>query len=196
MGGSSDPSVPRSPGATLQEQAGRPMGPSTLQCEFPWEFVDDYAGLLSRLFGLWSVFCRAVVFPRVGECVLVRCALHDPTGVCCLRACPLRFFLCLVLSSTPCLSLCFSLSFPHRRWGNPNLFGLGFPLCSRGHDLLLRPVPRGRHLHQGFRPHLFFFFFLSLLDVARFSGGWWWLVVFDLGLSLSLSLSRWSGSCN
>ena len=40
VGGSSDPSVPRSPGVTLQEKAGRPMGPSTLQCEFPWELVD------------------------------------------------------------------------------------------------------------------------------------------------------------
>ena len=38
-GGFSNPSVLRSPGVTLQEQAGRPMGPSTLQCEFPWELV-------------------------------------------------------------------------------------------------------------------------------------------------------------
>ena len=38
-GGFSNPSVPRSPGATLQEKAGRPMGPSTLLCKFPWELV-------------------------------------------------------------------------------------------------------------------------------------------------------------
>ena len=31
VGGSLDPSVPRSPGVTFQEKAGRPVGPSTLQ---------------------------------------------------------------------------------------------------------------------------------------------------------------------
>ena len=91
---------------------------------------------------------------------------------------PVFFFSCMVCSSTPC-AFFFSLSL--RRWGTPNLFGLGFPLCSRGHDLLLRPVLRGRHLHQGFHPHLFFFS-TSLVFLVVF-------VVFDLGLSLSLSIS-------
>ena len=91
--------------------------------------------------------------------------------------------MCLSLS----LSLSFSLSFSLRRWGNPNLFGLGFPLCFRGHNLLLRPVLRGRHLHQGLHPHLPFFLSTSLVS----------LVVVGCGLLCliwaSLSLSRWFG---
>ena len=34
------------PGVTLQEKAGRPMGPSTLRCEFPWEVVVVYVEFL------------------------------------------------------------------------------------------------------------------------------------------------------
>ena len=36
MGGPFGPSVSRSPEVTPQEKAGRPMGPSTLQCTDPW----------------------------------------------------------------------------------------------------------------------------------------------------------------
>ena len=53
VGWSSDPSVLRSPGVTFQEKAVRSMGPSTLQCEFPWEFVDVYV----RLFFLGPLGC-------------------------------------------------------------------------------------------------------------------------------------------
>ena len=59
VGGSSDPSVPRSPGVTLQEKAGRPMGPSTLQCEFPWELVDVHDRLF--LLALQVVVCYNVL---------------------------------------------------------------------------------------------------------------------------------------
>ena len=94
-----------------------------------------------------------------------------------------------LVSSTPCFLL---FSFSLRRWGNPNLFGLGFPLCFRGHALAPRPVLRGRHLLPGHLPHLFFFF----SDAVRLSGGGWsWLVVVALGLSLSLSLLSWWLCC-
>ena len=64
VGGSSDPSVPWSPGVTFQEKAGRPMGPSTLRCEFPWEVVVVYVGLVFWFFRFLSVLCDAVVISQ------------------------------------------------------------------------------------------------------------------------------------
>ena len=56
MGGPFGPSISRSPGVTLQEKAGRPMGPSTLLCEFPWEVVVVYVGWLSWFFRFFVCF--------------------------------------------------------------------------------------------------------------------------------------------
>ena len=39
MGGFSNPSVPRSPGAALQEKAGRPMGPLHPAVQIPLKLV-------------------------------------------------------------------------------------------------------------------------------------------------------------
>ena len=71
MGGPFGPSVSRSPGVTLQEKAGRPMGPSTLWCEFPWEVVVVYVGLLFWLFRFLSVLCDAVVISQGSVLFLV-----------------------------------------------------------------------------------------------------------------------------
>ena len=60
VGGSSDPSVPWSPGVTLQEKAGRPMGPSTLRCESPWEAVVVFVRSVFWLFWFLSALCEAV----------------------------------------------------------------------------------------------------------------------------------------
>ena len=84
---------------------------------------------------------------------------------------PCLFFICVLLfsfvrwvSSTPC-SLFLVLSL--RRWGNPNLFGLGFPLCSLlpARGLRLRPVLPPLQLHPGYAQPLFFVFFF--VAVAR-----------------------------
>ena len=64
VGGSPDPSVPWSPGVTLQEKAGRPMGPSTLRCEFPWEAVVVFVGFLFWLFRFLSVLCEVFVISQ------------------------------------------------------------------------------------------------------------------------------------
>ena len=65
VGGSSNPSVPWSPGVTLQEKAGRPMGPSTLRCEFPWEVVVVSVGFwFFALQVFLPVLCAAVVISR------------------------------------------------------------------------------------------------------------------------------------
>ena len=89
---------------------------------------------------------------------------------------PCLFFICVLLfsfvrwvSSMPCsLFLVFSL----RRWGNPNLFGLGFPLCSLlpARGLRLRPVLPPLQLHPGYAQPLFFFFlfFFFFVFIARF----------------------------
>ena len=82
------------------------------------------------------------------------------------------------------LSLSLSLSLFLRRWGNPNLFGLGFPLCFRGHPLALLPVLRGRHLPPGHLPHLFFFFLTPFVFLVVVGLGWLWLLLASLSLSL------------
>ena len=99
---------------TLQEKAGRPMGPSTLRCEYLWEVVVVYvAGCCFGSAVSCLFFVKPLLFLR-GRCLFsVVWALHDLTRVCSLIACPLRSFLCLELSSTPwalSLSLSFSLS--------------------------------------------------------------------------------------
>ena len=69
VGGSSDPSVPWSPGVTLQEKAGRPMGPSTLRCGYLWEVVVVYVGLLFlALQFLVCSLCSRCYFSGVGVC--------------------------------------------------------------------------------------------------------------------------------
>ena len=154
-------------GRLSKRRQGGPWAPPPCSVNSPGNLLMTMPGCCLGSSGCCLFSVERLFFPGSVSVFLFVEPFHDPTGVCCLIACPLRSFLCLVLSSTPCLSLCLSLSlslsFPHRRWGNPNLFGLGFPLCSRGHDLLLRPVPRGRHLHQGFRPHLLFFCFSTSL---------------------------------
>ena len=64
VGGSSDPSVPWSPGVSLQEKAGRPMGPSTLRCEFLWEIVVVYVGLVFGSSGSCLFFVMPLLFLR------------------------------------------------------------------------------------------------------------------------------------
>ena len=112
VGGSSDPSVPWSPGVTLQEKAGRPMGPSTLRCESPMGCCCGFCrGFCFWLFRSLSVLCAAVVISQGS--VFIFCSFEPfttrPVSVFYLLV---LFFSCLVLSSTPCLSLslCLSLS--------------------------------------------------------------------------------------
>ena len=67
VGGSSDPSVPWSPGVTLQEKAGRPMGPSTLRCESPWDVVVVFVGFLFLALQLFVCpLCSRCYFSGVG----------------------------------------------------------------------------------------------------------------------------------
>ena len=187
VGGSSDPSVPWSPGVTLQEKAGRPMGPSTLRCGYLWEVVVVYVGLLSWLCSFLSVLCAAVVISQGSVYVFGPLSPSRPD--------PCLFFNCLSSSFfslsgifVDAVSLSLSLSFslsqalgkPKPRWG------LGFPLCSLhpGRGLRLQPVLRAHQLPQGFAPRLFFFFFFRrrsfvgsvffsflVLVLVGFSGG-------------------------
>ena len=125
MGGPSGPSVSRSPGVTLQEKAGRHMGPSTLRCEFPWEVVVVFVGFL--FFGS-SGFCLFVVKLLLflgGRCMFSGPLSPSRPDPCLVFICLSSFFSCMVCSSTPCV-LFLSL----RRWGTPNLFGLGSPCVS------------------------------------------------------------------
>ena len=113
VGGSSDPSVPWSPGVTLQEKAGRPMGPSTLRCEFPWEVVVVYVGLVFWLFRFLSVLCDAVVFSQGSVFVFVPLSPSRPD--------PYSVFVCVRL-------LFLSGSFRRRRFSlSRSLSGAGEP---------------------------------------------------------------------
>ena len=126
VGGSSDPSVPLSP-VTLQEKAGRPMGPSTLRCEYPWEVVVVFVGYLFWLFRFLSVLCEAVVLSQGSVYVFVPLSPSRPDP-CLASICLSPFFSCMVCSSTPCVfSFFFSLSLRH--WETQTPFGwFGVPL--------------------------------------------------------------------
>ena len=181
MGGYLYPSVLRSPGATPQEcrAAHGPLHPAVTNpprlCWFCiWFFV------MSLWDGCW-VLCVGFFLSLGLACCLFFCPSGpDPCRPGCLWS-PLSFFVFGLFDGDVFLSV--FLSF--RRWGNPNPFwGLGFPLCFRDHDLPLRSVLRGRHLHQGCRPPLLFFF-------RRRSFFWWLLVVVCRVCSGPLSLSWW-----
>ena len=112
----------------------------------------------------------------------------DPCLV--LFACVLLFFLSgLFVDAVSSLSVSQAL-------GNPKPFWFGVPLVflQPGRDLSLRPVPRGRHLHQGHLPHLFFFFSSSLVFVVVVVGRGL-SCVFWAPLPLSLSLFPAPGVC-
>ena len=181
VGGSSDPSVPWSPGVTLQEKAGRPMGPSTLRCEFPWEVVVVYVGFL---FFVLQVFCLFLVMPllflrgRFFVFVPLSPSRPDP---CLVFVCVRLLFSVWLVSSATFLSLSLSQAL-----GNPKPFWFGVPLVflHPGHALRPRSVRLPLHLHPGFAPHLFFFSSSSLVSGSVFSRflscrcRWSWWVVF------------------
>ena len=173
VGGSSDPSVPWSPGVTLQEKAGRPIGPSTLRCEYLWEVVVVYVGLLFWLCSFLFVLCEAVVISQGSVFVFGPLSPSRPDP-CLLFNClsSFVFFLCLVFSSTPCLSLSLSLSGA----GETQTFWFGFPLVflRPARALRHRSVHLPLHLHQGHLPHLFFF---SFVVVARLPAWCFFLVL-------------------
>ena len=196
MGGVQGPSVSRSPGAAPQKKAGRPMGPSTPRCTDPWR----------RLWFFCFFFCCGLGFVI---CCLFRVFVSG-VGLLSGFLSPSSPDLCVVflsvsllsscvwlVSSTPCFLFLFL-----RCWGNPNLFGLGFPLCSLrpAHALRPRPVLRVPHVHLGVAPAPVFFFFpffpspslaflvlvflglprwcSSLFCGCRFS---WWVFLWRLG---------------
>ena len=122
-----------------------------------------------------------------------------------------------------CVPLFFSLSgwfrrrrvfscllFSLRRWGNPNLFGLGFPLCFFDPDAIAHfdPYSDLRIVHQGHCPAPAFFFFLSSSSLgfgsvfARlcsvgvgFPGGCFVLCLWSLGGVLGLGPGRFILRC-
>ena len=51
----------------LPKNAGRPMGPATLQCTFPWDFVGDRASLFVRFVrSLLRFDVKVAFFSRIG----------------------------------------------------------------------------------------------------------------------------------
>ena len=195
MGGSSDPSVLRSPGATPQK--GRAAhGP-----RHPAVIIPLRLCLLDvcLLLGVSWVFVWLLVWVSWSsglKCCLVWCPLRS--APCLLDVCVPSFFLLLFGTFADDVLVSFFLSL--RRWGNPNpVWGLGFPLCSLplGRGLRLRSVPLAQHIHLGIAPAPVFFFSLRRRrrrwSVGWYCGGrlrscsgffvlWWWVVV--LGLSV------------
>ena len=108
---------------TLQEKAGRPMGPSTLRCEFPWEVVVVYVGFLFlalQVFGLF--FVKPLLFLR-GRCLFSGLLSPSRPDTCLVFICLSSSFSCMVCSSTPCaLSLSLSGAGESQTflvWGSP-----------------------------------------------------------------------------
>ena len=145
---------------------------------------------------LWSWFCHLVAciafFCLWGWSFVWSLSPSSPDPCLFFLYVSLFFSLVWLVSSTPC-SLFLSLSL--RCWGNPNRFGLGFPLCSLppAHVLRPRPVLRVPHLHLGEAPAPAVFSFFrrrrsfSGSGVSRFCPGgvgffswfvlWWWVSV-------------------
>ena len=164
VGGSSDPSVPWSPGVTLQEKAGRPMGPSTLRCEFPWEVVLFYVWLLFGSSGFYLLFVMPLLFLRGRFFVFVPLSPSRPG--------PYSVFVCvrLLFLSGSFRRRRFSLSRSFSGAGEPQTFLVwGSPCVSsswtRSPPSTRTPSssPTPRH-----RPAPVFFFFVV---VARFRFG-------------------------
>ena len=194
VGGSSDPSVPWSPGVSLQEKAGRPTGPSTLRCEFLWEVLVVYVGLVFWFFRFLSVLCDAVVISQGS--VFCLCSFEPFTtrpvlGVCLRPSSSSVWF----VSSATFFSL-FSLSGA----GEPQTFMVwGSPCVSASWT---RSPPSTRTSSSSHSPRhrsrtcCFFFFFRVV--VARFRFGvfsflfcrcrwsrWVYLVLVLVGLLLA-----------
>ena len=123
VGGSLDPSVPRSAGVTLQEgrAAHGPLHPAVTSppklCWFCVWFLLGFSGMdvgYSVWFS-WSLGLECLVYRPLGPDPCMPRYMLSPLSL-----------LCSVFSSAPFRSLSLSL----RCWGNPNPFwGLGFPLC-------------------------------------------------------------------
>ena len=177
MGGSSDPSVLRSPGATPQK--GRAAhGP-----RHPAVIIPLRLCLLNvcLLLGVSWVFVRLPVWVSWSsglKCCLVWCLLRP--APCLLYVCVPSLFLSLfgMFADDVFLSFCS----PSQVLGKPKpLLGFGFPLVFllHGHRLLLQPVHLAPHVHLGHAQLLFFFFFAVV--IARwYGGGWSWCVGFRL----------------
>ena len=158
VGGSSDPSVPWSPGVSLQEKAGRPMGPSTLRCEFPWEVVVVFVGYLFWLFRFFCLFfVKSLLFLR-GRCFFSGPLSPSRPDPYLAYICPSHFFFLSGLFVDAVCSLSLSLS---QALGNPKPFWFGVPLVflHPGHAPRHRSVHRPLHLPPGHAPAPVFFFF-------------------------------------
>ena len=204
VGGSSDPSVPRSPGVTLQEKAGRPMGPSTLRCEFPWKLWWSMSGFCFWLFRFLSVLCDAVVISQGS--VFCPCSFEPfttrPVFGGCLRPSSSSSSSSVWFASSATFFF-FFLSLSLRRWGTPNLFGLGFPLCFFILDTLSALDPYVfRFTYTQTLPRACFFrrrrsFPVRCFLVSCLVGRWsWWvfflyLVLVFVGLLLCLCFLSW-----
>ena len=173
----------------LQEKAGRPMGPSTLRCEYLWEVVVVYVGLLFWFYSFLSVFCEAVVISQGSVFVFGPLSPSRPD--------PCLFFNCLsssffslfgtfvdAVSLSLSLSLSFSLSLPGAGetqtpfgvWVSPCV------LCILAADFVSNPYSVLINFPKA-SPRTCFFF-VARLPVRCFSGflSWFWLVSPGVGL--------------
>ena len=124
VGGSSDPSVPWSPGMTLQRRQGGPWAPPPCGVNSSGKLLWCLSGQYSGSSGSCLLFAKPLVFLRGRRFCFCSCepfTTRPMFGVC-MRP---SFSSVWLISSATFLSLFLSL----RRWGNPNpIWGLGFPL--------------------------------------------------------------------
>ena len=187
MGGSSDPSVPRSPGVSPQKLQGGPWAPppcrvkssencQVFACGSLSGTLGIFVGFSVRCSSLGKVYCLVLCPLRPDPC-MPRCWL-SPLSFFCVRYARRRRFLSFSLSQV---------------LGKPKpLSGFGIPLVSlrRGHALRARSVRPARLLPLGSAPApVFFFFFLRR---RRRSLVWLWLVAV-CSVSLCVGVFFWVG---
>ena len=140
------------------------------------------------VFLLWSwvssfVDCIAFLYPGLVYCMVFEPFKPRPVFGFCM--CPSSSLLSGFFSSTPCFLFSFSQALGKPK---PPSGGFGVPLVflRAGRDRPLRSVHLPLHLHQGHRPHLFFFCCRSR---RSFSGlGVFWFFVFAVVGFLALFL--------
>ena len=158
-GGLRTPRYHGPPGCLSKRRQGGPWAPPPCGVNSPGKLSWSLSGICSGSSGCLSVLCEVFVISQ-GSVFLFWTVEPFTTRPVSGLYLPVPFFFLSGLFVDAVCSLSLSLSLSLRRWGTPNLFGLGFPLCFSILDTLLAidPYIVPYTYPQVTLPLLFFFF--------------------------------------
>ena len=184
VGGFSDPSVPRSPGASPQESRAA-HGPRHPAVSIPPRLCRVCVCFFVRFSGM-DVRCSVCFFVSGAGIMLLGLVPFRTRPLLAKMFVVLSFSLVVWLVSTTPFSL-----FLSGAGETQTHFGFGFPLVSlhSGHDFPLQSARLAPQLHQGSRPAMFFCFFSRRRSRGFFFGVWFSLSGLSVCLSVCLCMS-------